>query len=78
MLKLVLIRGREVRDHATVMASNDHTALASGLDIINTILGVHTSLLASLPEDFGVFVLTNAANVGYRVLGEDVLNTKQH
>jgi hypothetical protein len=73
MLKLVLIGGSEVRDHAAVVASNDHTALSSGLDIINTIFGVHAGLLASLLQEVGIFVLTDAANVGYRVIWEDVL-----
>lgn len=73
VLDLVLIGGSKVGAHAAVVASNDNTTLASGLGIINAVLGVHTGLLAGLFEDVGVLVLANTANVGDRVLGKHVL-----
>jgi len=74
VLGLVLISGSKVGAHAAVMASDDDTALAGGLNIVDTVFSVDTSLGASVLQEIGVFILANAANVDDRVVGEDVLD----
>ena len=74
VLNLVLIRGSQMRAHAAVVTGDDDTALARGLGLIYTVLGMHTGLLACLLENVGVLVATNAADVEHRVFGEDVLS----
>ena len=78
MFKLILVRSSEMSAHATVVASNNHTALAGGLDIIDTVLGVNACMLTGLLKRIGVLVLANAANVENRVLGEHVLLAIEH
>jgi hypothetical protein len=73
MIHLVFVGGSKVSAHAAVVAGNNDTALASGLSIIDAVLGVDTSLLAGVLEDVGVFVLTDTADVESRVLRKDVL-----
>lgn len=73
VLNLVLVGSSEVGAHAAVVASDNNTALASGLSLVHTVLGVDTSLLAGLLQDVTELVLANAANVDDRVLGEQVL-----
>lgn len=73
VVNLVLVCRSKVSAHATVVTSDNDAALASGLDIVHTILGVNTSLVAGLLEDIGVLVLTNTANVHNGVVGEHVL-----
>ena len=77
VLRLVLVSSRKVGAHAAVVASDDDTALAGGLDIIDTVLGVHTGLGASIPEEISVVVLADAAKVDDRVVGEQVLCAEQ-
>ena len=74
VLGLVLVSGSKVSAHAAVVAGDDDTALAGGLNIVDTVFGVDTSLGASVLEEIGVFVLSNAANVDDRVVGENVLD----
>lgn len=59
--------------HAAVVAGNNDTTLAGGLDIVDTVLRLDTGLGAGLLEEIGVLVLANAANVDDRVVGEHVL-----
>lgn len=73
VLRLVLVSSGKVGAHAAVVASDDDTALAGGLDIIDTVLGVHTGLVASIPEEISIVVLADAAKVDDRVVGEQVL-----
>jgi len=73
VLKLVLIGRGEMSAHAAVVAGDNDTALSGGLDIVDTVLGVDTSLLAGLLEDLAVLVLTDTANVEDGVVGEQVL-----
>lgn len=74
VLGLVFVSGSKVSAHAAVVAGDDDTALAGGLDVVDTVFGVDTSLGASVLEEIGVFVLSNAANVDDRVVGENVLD----
>lgn len=85
MLDLVLVGRSKVGAHATVVAGDDDTTLASGLDIVDPVFGVDTSLGACLLEDIGVLVFSDTANVESRVVGENVLpmrltlaDTKDH
>lgn len=73
VVNLVLVCRSEVSAHATVVTSDNDATLAGGLDIVHTILGMDTSLVAGLLEDIGVLVLTDTANVHDGVLGEHVL-----
>jgi hypothetical protein len=73
VVKLVFVGSSKVGDHATVVAGNDNTTFSSGLDLVDTVFSVDTGLFAGFCEDVGVFIFANAANVGDRVLGEDVL-----
>jgi hypothetical protein len=59
--------------HAAVVASNDDTALASGLFIVDAVLSVDAGLFAGLLEEVGILVTADTANVESRVFGEDVL-----
>ena len=77
VLNLVLVGGSEVSAHAAVVASDDNTALAGGLSLINTVLSVDTSLLAGLLEDVTELVLADAADVDNGLLREHVLETCQ-
>lgn len=73
VLDLVLVGSSEVGTHAAVVASDDNTTLASGLGLIDTVLGVNTGLLASLLEDVTVLVLTDATDVNNGLIGEQIL-----
>lgn len=73
VLELVLVGGSKVGAHAAVVAGNDDTTLAGGLDIVDTVLRLDTGLGAGLLEEIGVLVFANAANVDDRVVGEHVL-----
>lgn len=73
VLNLVLVRSSKVGAHAAVVASDNNTALASRLSLIDTVLGVDTGLLASLLQDVAELVLANAADVDDRVVGKHVL-----
>jgi hypothetical protein len=75
VLGLVFVGGSKVSNHATVVTCDDNTTLASGLDIVDAVFGVHAGLFAGVGQDVGVLVFADAANVDDRVLGEDVLET---
>jgi hypothetical protein len=76
MLNLVFVGRSKVSAHAAVVASDDHTALASGLSIIHTVLSVHTGLGAGFLEDIGILVTADTTNVDNGVVGEDVLTNR--
>lgn len=78
VLDLVLVGSSEVGAHAAVVASDDNTALAGGLSLIDTVLSVDTSLLTGLLEDVTELVLADAADVDNGLLREHVLGTYQH
>ena len=78
VLELVLVGGSQVGAHATVVSGDDHTTLAGGLGLIDTVLGVDTGGSAGLLEDVGVLVLADAANVADGVFGEHVLKEAFH
>lgn len=63
--------------HAAVVTGDDHTALSGGLDIIYTVLGMYSSLFASVFEDIRIFIAADAADVGDGVVGKNVLRDQQ-
>lgn len=73
VLDLVLVGGGKVSAHAAVVAGDDDTALASGLDIVDAVLSVYTGLGAGVLEGISILVLADASDVKSRVLGKDVL-----
>lgn len=73
VLRLVFVGGSKVSNHATVVAGDDNTTLASGLDIVDEVFGVHAGLFTGVGQDIGVLVFADAANEDDRVFGEDVL-----
>lgn len=73
VLNLVLVGSGEVSAHAAVVTGDDDTALAGRLRIVDTVLGVDTSLLAGLLQDLAILVLTDAADVDNGVVREQVL-----
>lgn len=73
MLGLVLVSRSKVSAHAAVVAGDDDTTLAGGLDIVDTVFSVNTGLVTGLLERVGILVLADAANVNDRVIGEHVL-----
>lgn len=73
VLDLVLVGGSKVGAHAAVVAGDDDTALAGGLGIVDTVLGVDTGLLASLLQDLGVLVTANTSDVADGAGGKSVL-----
>lgn len=73
VFNLVLICSSKVGTHAAVVASDDDTALASGLDIVDTVFCVDTSLLTSLFKDICILIAANATNVENGIFREDVL-----
>lgn len=73
VLQLVLVSRSKVGAHATVVASDDHAALAGRLGIVHTVLGVHTSLGAGVLQDIGVLVTADTSNVENGVVRENVL-----
>jgi hypothetical protein len=73
VVDLVLVRSSKVGAHAAVVASNDHTALAGGLFVVDAVLGVNAGLFAGLLKEVGILVTADTANVESRVFGEDVL-----
>lgn len=73
MLDFVLVSGSKMSAHAAVVAGDDDTALASGLDIVDAVFRVDTSLLAGLGEDISILVATDAADVKSRVFRKNVL-----
>lgn len=70
---LVLVCGRKMGNHASVMAGDNDAATAGGLFIVNEVLGAETSFLTGRAKDFGILVGANAAYVDNGVGREDVL-----
>lgn len=73
MVQLVLVCGRKMRDHASVVARNDHTAFARRMGLVHAVLGMHPGLSACFLENVGVFIFANAADVDHGVWGQHVL-----
>lgn len=73
VIKLVLVGSSQMGNQASVVASDDDTTSTGGLNIIHTVLNSETSLCTGLPEDIGILVLANAADVEDRVLRENIL-----
>ena len=77
VVKLVLVGSGQMRDHGPVVTGDDDTTTASGLSIVDTVFRMDTSLVASLLENIGVLVTTNASDVHDGLRGEDVLWKEQ-
>ena len=73
VLELVAVGSSKVGAQAAVVASNDDTATASGLGLIDTVVDIKASLLGGIGENVGVLVLANAAEVDDGLGREDVL-----
>jgi len=63
VVDLVLVRSGKVSAHAAVVASDDHTALAGGLFLVDAVFCVDTGLLASFLEEIGVLVATDTTDI---------------
>lgn len=77
VVKLVAVGSSKVGDQAAVVASDNDTAAASGLLLVDTVADLKTSLLGGVGEDVGVLVLANAAEVDDGLGREDVLGLGQ-
>lgn len=73
VVKLVAVGGSKVGAQAAVVASDNDTATASGLGLVDAVADLKASLLGGIGEDVGVLVLANAAEVDDGLGGEDVL-----
>lgn len=77
VVELVAVGSSKVSDQAAVVASDNDTAAASGLLLIDTVADLKASLLGGIREDVGVLVLANAAEVDDGLGREDVLGLSQ-
>jgi len=75
MVKVVVVGGAKIGDHAAVVAGDDNTATAGGDLGVDTVLDAETSLLNGIAKDGSILVVTNATKVDDAVLGENVLST---
>ena len=73
VVKLVAVGGSKVGAQAAVVASNDDTAAAGGLGLVDAVTNLEASLLGGIREDVGVLILANAAEVDNGLGREDVL-----
>lgn len=73
VVKLVAVGSSKVGAQAAVVASDNDTATASGLSLVDTVADLKASLLGGIGEDIGVLVLANAAEVDNGLGREDVL-----
>ena len=71
--ELVLVRGRQVRAHAPIMACDDDATPARRYVVDGQILRLQARLVARRPQDVGVFVLAHRADVEHRVGAQHVL-----
>ena len=76
VVKLVAVGGSKVGAQAAVVASNNDTATASGLGLIDTVADLEAGLLGGICEDVGVLVLANAAEVDDGLGRKDVLRNE--
>ena len=76
VLELVAVGSSKVGAQAAVVASNDDTATASGLGLVDTVVDIKASLLGGIGENVGVLVLANAAEVDDGLGREDVLRNE--
>lgn len=77
MVDFVLVGGRQVRHQRPVMTSDNGTATASRLSIINPVLRAKTYFGARILEDIGVLVAANASDVKNRIGRKNVLIQKR-
>ena len=73
VVKLVAVGSSKVGAQAAVVASDNDTAAAGGLGLVDTVADLKASLLGGVGEDVGVLVLANAAEVDNGLGREDVL-----
>lgn len=76
VVKLVAVGSSKVGAQAAVVASDNDTATASGLGLVDTVADLKASLLGGISEDVGVLVLANAAEVDDGLGREDVLGSE--
>lgn len=73
MLNLVMIRRRQIRAHAAVVACNDNTTASCRLLLIDSVSDLESRFLVRLLQDLCLLVFAHAAEVNYRVRREQVL-----
>lgn len=76
VVELVAVGSSKVGAQAAVVASDDDTATAGGLGLVDAVADLKASLLGGISEDVGVLVLANAAEVDNGLGGEDVLRSE--
>ena len=76
VVKLVAVGGSKVGAQAAVVASDNDTATASGLGLVDAVADLKASLLGGIGEDVGVLVLANTAEVDDGLGREDVLRNE--
>ena len=76
VVKLVAVGSSKVGAQAAVVASDNDTATAGGLGLIDAVADLKASLLGGIGEDVGVLVLANAAEVDDGLGREDVLRNE--
>lgn len=73
MLNLVGIRCGKIGDHASVVAGDDDTTTSSWLLFVISVANSESGLLVGVLENFGVFVVADAAEEDYGIGLEQVL-----
>jgi len=73
VLDFVEVRGGKVSAQRTVVTGNNDTASAGRGTLIVTVQSLHTGLFIDVLECLAVLVLSNAADVDGRIVGQDVL-----
>ena len=76
VVELVAVGSGEVGAQAAVVASDNDTATAGGLGLVDAVADLKASLLGGIGEDVGVLVLANAAEVDDGLGREDVLRNE--
>ena len=76
VVKLVAVGSSKVGAQAAVVASDNDTATAGGLGLVDAVADLKASLLGGIGEDVGVLVLANAAEVDDGLGREDVLRNE--
>jgi hypothetical protein len=73
VVQVIVVGSTEVSAETAVVASDDNTASASGLGLINTVLDTQTGGLDGIVQSGGVLVVANTTKVDDAVGGQDVL-----
>lgn len=76
VVKLIAVGSGKVGAQAAVVASDNDTATAGRLSLVDTVADLKASLLGGIGEDVGVLVLANAAEVDDGLGREDVLRNE--